>query len=177
MNYVKIDNCNMNNGQGLRVVIWLSYCPFKCKNCFNAEAQDKNYGDKFTEKQYNYLIECLNNDWCSGITLSGGDAMWQTPEDIEQLIKLCEYAHQIDKTVWLWTGFTYEEIFSETGNPTQEQFARIRLFDHCDVVVDGRYIDEQRDLTLKWRGSKNQRVLDVKQCLLQNKPVLLENEN
>lgn len=177
MRFASIKKIDIINGFGIRVSLFVSGCNFHCKNCFNEEAQQFNYGREYTQNTFNCICELINKPYVEGCSLLGGDAMWQTPEDIEQLIKLCEYAHQIDKTVWLWTGFTYEEIFSETENPTPEQFARIRLFDHCDVVVDGRYVDEQRDLTLKWRGSKNQRVLDVKQCKLQNKPVLLENEN
>lgn len=180
MNYVKIDNCNMNNGSGLRIVVWCSYCCFHCKNCFNAEAQDKDYGDKFTAKQIEYIKTYLTKDWCSGITLSGGDVMWQTPEDIEELIKLCDYTHSINKNVWVWTGFTFEEIMQYNKSNEElsdEESARQKLLFHCDVLVDGRYVDEQRNLMLKWRGSSNQRVLNIPESLKQKQAVLLEGEN
>ena len=170
----------MNNGTGLRVVVWFSYCKFHCKNCFNVETQDKNYGDEFTEEQINYIKEYLNKDWCSGITFSGGDPMWQSSEDIESLIELCNYTHSIIKDVWIWTGFTFEEIMQygkSNEELSNEELARRKLLSCCDILVDGRYVDEQRDLTLKWRGSSNQRVIDVPDSLKRKQVVLLRREN
>lgn len=174
MNYIKVDNCNMNNGSGLRLVIWFSYCPHHCKNCFNSETWDKNNGDKFNDKIISVIHKELQNDWCSGITLSGGDPTSQDEQGLSQLIELCEYTHSLNKNVWIWSGYTWEELFLDT-ELTPIQIKRQELIKNCDVLVDGRYIDEQRDLTLKWRGSKNQRVIDIQKSLKENKVILFED--
>lgn len=180
MRWANIKKLDIANGCGIRVSLFVSYCNFHCKNCFNKEAQSINYGEKYTVDTFNCICKLINKPYIKGFSLLGGDAMWQTPEDIDELIKLCDYTHNINKDVWIWTGFTFEEImqYDKSDNElSKEELARQKLLFHCDVLVDGRYIDEQRDLTLKWRGSRNQRVLNVPESLKQKQAVLLEGEN
>ena len=162
---------DQNNGDGLRVVLWLSGCNHHCKGCQNPQTWDKNSGIKFDENAVEELLVDLNFDYISGITLTGGD-----PLNENNVIEVLNFLNKItvlfpQKTVWIYTGYTWEEII----NPTIEDkssVARKEILKYCDVLVDGRYIEEQRDLKLKWRGSKNQRVIDVQKSLQTNSVVL-----
>lgn len=175
MNYIKIDNCNMNNGNGLRTVIWLSGCKHHCENCFNKETWSFRVGGKVDNEVIDFLCKCISHTWCSGLTLSGGDPTSQNVEGLKTLIELCEYTHSINKNVWIWSGYTWEEIFSQDNTDEQGQY-RMELIRNCDILVDGKYVDAERDLTLKWRGSKNQRVIDVQKSLNEKRVVLIEDE-
>lgn len=167
MNYIKIDNCNMNNGDGLRCVVWLSGCNHHCPGCFNPETWDFSNGDEFTEYQYDNVLKWVANDWCSGLTLTGGDPVCQDESGLKQLIELVKAVNSMGKTTWLWTGFKWEDLINQ---PVSFKGSLIyTLLTSCDVVVDGAYIQAQKDLTLKWRGSFNQRVIDVEKTLLYNK--------
>ena len=162
---------DQNNGDGLRVVLWLSGCNHHCKGCQNPQTWDKNSGIKFDENAVEELLVGLKFDYISGITLTGGD-----PLNENNVIEVLNFLNKItvlfpQKTVWIYTGYTWDEII----NPTIEDdasVARKEILKYCDVLVDGRYIDEQRDITLKWRGSKNQRVIDVQKSLQTNSVVL-----
>ncbi|MFQ9059653.1 MAG: anaerobic ribonucleoside-triphosphate reductase activating protein [[Eubacterium] siraeum] len=171
INYHNITCPDQNNGDGLRVVLWLSGCSHHCKGCQNPQTWDKNSGIKFDENAVEELLVDLKFDYISGITLTGGD-----PLNENNVIEVLNFLNKItvlfpQKTVWIYTGYTWEEII----NPTIEDdasVARKEILKYCDVLVDGRYIDEQRDITLKWRGSKNQRVIDVQKSLQTNSVVL-----
>ena len=155
----------------LVVVLWLSGCNHHCKGCQNPQTWDKNSGINFDKNAVEELLEDLKFDYISGITLTGGD-----PLNENNVIEVLNFLNKItvlfpQKTVWIYTGYTWEEII----NPTIEDdasVARKEILKYCDVLVDGRYIDEQRDITLKWRGSKNQRVIDVQKSLQTNSVVL-----
>lgn len=155
----------------MRVVLWLSGCSHHCKGCQNPQTWDKNSGIKFDENAVEELLVDLKFDYISGITLTGGD-----PLNENNVIEVLNFLNKItllfpQKTVWIYTGYTWEEII----NPTIEDdvsVARKEILKYCDVLVDGRYIDEQRDITLKWRGSKNQRVIDVQKSLQTNSVIL-----
>lgn len=181
MKWANIKKLDIANGSGIRVSLFVSGCNFHCKNCFNQEAQSFEYGRPYTHSIFNLIRGLVYKPYIAGLSILGGDAMWQTSEDIDELIKLCDYIHRKeDKDVWIWTGFTFEEIMQydkPDDKLSKEELARKKLLFHCDVLVDGRYIDEQRDLTLKWRGSRNQRVLNVPESLKQKQAVLLEGEN
>ena len=150
MNYIKIDTCNMNNGDGLRCVVWLSGCNHHCKNCFNPETWDENCGDEFGEIQQNVIYETLQQDWCSGITFTGGDPLF--PKNIEQLLQLCKNIKKKfpKKTIWVYTGYSYDDVSLLDG------------FNNIDVLVDGEFVEELKSPLAKWVGSYNQRVIDVK---------------
>ena len=161
MNYQKIDKCNMNNGSGLRIVVWLSGCNHYCNGCFNPETWDSNNGDLFSEKQLNIICETLKEDWCQGITLTGGDPMYKY--NIKDVLTLCKHIkeHFPKKTIWLYTGSIWDEVKNS------------ELMRYIDVLVDGEYQIENNSPDKHWVGSANQRVIDVKNSLKKGKAVLL----
>ena len=166
MNYSKIQIDDIANGEGVRISLFVSGCLFYCNNCFNKEAQSFFYGHLFTQETFQTLISYLKKDYISGLSLLGGDPLWQDENGLIELINLCKETHKLNKNIWIWSGFTWEQIFRE------ENVLRQNLIKSCDIFVDGPYIDEQRDLTLKWCGSKNQRVIDVQASLNNNKIIL-----
>lgn len=178
MNYHNITYPDMNNGDGLRVVLWLSACSHHCYNCQNPQTWDVNSGIPFDEKAKDELFRELNKDYISGITFSGGDPLHEN--NLDGVLKLInEFRLSFPKkTIWLYSGFTWKEIMYPHLEPpynlqkSQMLEKRKNILLKCDVFVDGRYIDSQRDITLPWRGSKNQRVIDVKKSVLQSEVVL-----
>ena len=165
MNYMKIDKSSICNGLGWRVVLWVSGCTLCCKNCFNRETWDCNAGQPFDEKAKQFIFEQLSKPYIKGITISGGHPLdAYNFEDVLSLSKEIK-AKFPDKDIWLYTGYLYEELY-------YKDISRILLY--IDVLVDGPYIEEQRDITLPWRGSRNQRVIDVKGTLKQGKVVTLD---
>ena len=176
MNYSGISECDVLNGTGFRVVLFVSGCSHKCYNCQNPKTWNENFGHPFTEKTKEYLFECLSKDYIDGITITGGDPLYeQNLDDVLSLINEIRLSFP-EKTIWLYTGFTIEQLFNDDefdieGGICENQTRRAIILS-CDVVVDGRYIDKQRNLSKKWAGSDNQRVIDIKQSLAQNKIVL-----
>lgn len=166
MKYFQIRSFDVVNGEGIRTSIFVSGCTLHCKNCFNSEAWDFNAGKLFTSKQFFQILDLLKRPYCAGLSILGGEPFDQIDNNL--LIELCESAHVLGKNVWAWSGHQFEELLKDNK-------ARV-LLENCDVLVDGRYEDELRDLSLAWRGSSNQRVLDVKKSLAQNKPVLYKEE-
>jgi len=149
MNYHNITNHDMKNGDGLRVVLWVSGCLHKCTNCQNPVTWDENSGLPFDEEAERELFEKLGKDYISGLTLSGGDPLFPgNEEEVTGLV--CRVKERFpDKTIWLYTGYYFEDIQDK------------QIMKYIDVLVDGKYIDALRDVKLKWRGSSNQRVIDV----------------
>lgn len=166
----------MNNGDGLRVVLWLSGCSHHCYNCQNPQTWKPDSGIPFDESAKQEIFNELSKDYISGITFSGGDPLHKNNlDEVLKLVKQIRISFP-EKTIWLYTGYSYSKIFrgqlSCLSQDGLNNFKRREIIKLCDVVVDGEYIDEQKDITLKWRGSKNQRCIDVKQSLTQNKVVL-----
>ena len=176
MNYSGISECDVLNGTGFRVVLFVSGCSHRCYNCQNPKTWDKNFGHPFTEKTRQYIFNCLDKDYIDGITITGGDPLHEN--NLNEVLKLVQEIRISfpEKTIWLYTGYSYSEIFRGQSSCLSQEglnnFKRRKIIKLCDVLVDGEYIDEQKDLTLKWRGSKNQNCIDVKQSLAQNKMVL-----
>lgn len=176
MNYSGISECDVLNGTGFRVVLFVSGCSHRCYNCQNPKTWDKNFGHPFTEKTRQYIFNCLDKDYIDGITITGGDPLHEN--NLNEVLKLVQEIRISfpEKTIWLYTGYSYSEIFQGQSSCLSQEglnnFKRREIIKLCDVVVDGEYIDEQKDITLKWRGSKNQRCIDVKQSLTQNKVIL-----
>lgn len=164
MNYHKIDKCNMINGEGLRVVIWLSGCLHRCIGCFNPETHDPNSGIPFNKQAEDELFEALNKDYIDGITFCGGSPLYEgNRPEVYRLVKKIR-KELPNKTIWLYTGYTWEQI---QDIPTAKQ-----IVDLIDVLIDGRFVLPLVDTNLHWRGSKNQRVIDVQQSLKQGKVIL-----
>lgn len=180
MNYLKIEHEDVCNGTGLRVVLWLSGCSHHCYNCQNPQTWNPDSGISFDESAKQEIFNELSKDYISGITFSGGDPLHEN--NLNGVLKLIKEIRIFfpDKTIWLYTGFQFELLQSEYNeysytpfaNDADEWLTRWEIINNVDILVDGRYIDEQKDLTLKWRGSKNQKVIDAKQSIAQNKIVL-----
>lgn len=183
INYHNITYPDMNNGDGLRVVLWLSGCEHHCKECQNPQTWDINSGILFDEKAREELFRELDKNYISGLTFSGGDPLNESNlDDVLEIIKEFKTRYK-NKTIWLYTGFTWEECqpFNKNSVLKGDEFAanlqkilkkRQHIISQCDVIVDGKYDKWQRDVTLKWRGSKNQRVINVKDSLKNNEIIL-----
>lgn len=153
MNYHNITKEDMLNGEGLRVVLWVSGCNHHCKNCQNPITWDKNGGLPFDKEAEDELFEALSKPYIDGITFSGGDPLFpENRSEVFRLIKKCA-EHYPDKTIWLYTGYTWEEIKDLEG---------ISLI---DVIAEGEFVEELKDNNIHWVGSSNQRVIKVKESL------------
>lgn len=160
MNYLKIDKCSTSNGTGCRVVLWVSGCNHHCKNCQNPQTWDKDSGIPFDIDALFWVHYSLAKSYISGITFSGGDPLLPENRIIITSVSKAMKSFFPTKTQWLYTGYKWEEIKD------------LPIMEYLDVVVDGRYEDDKRDITLKWRGSSNQKVIDVQKSLAENKVVL-----
>lgn len=170
----------MNNGDGLRVVLWLSGCSHHCYNCQNPQTWNPGSGIPFDESAKQEIFNELSKDYISGITFSGGDPLHENNlDEVLSLIKEIRISFP-EKSIWLYTGYNFDLLNSKYNEYKYIPFAanadewltRWEIISNINVLVDGEYIDEQKDLTLKWRGSKNQRVIDAKQSRVQNKVIL-----
>lgn len=166
MNYIQIDKASISNGPGFRVVLWCAGCTMKCKGCHNPEAQNFNAGKPFDEKAQEFLFEQLSKPYIKGITFSGGHPFEQYNRPTIYCLTKQIKTQFPQKDIWMYTGYTWEEIFEKNIKEIQRTLCWI------DVLVDGQYIEEQRDITLPFKGSKNQRLIDVRKTLEQNKIVL-----
>lgn len=165
MRYNKIRKMDISNGPGVRVSIFMQGCSFHCKNCFNPETWDFRSGTEFTDETIDKIIDLANNDYIKGLSILGGEPMH--PNNIKGTTKLAKKFKEIypDKTIWVWSGFLFDRDLKDK-----------EVLNYIDVLVDGRYEDELHDFTLKWKGSSNQRVIDVKKTLKNNKIVLLKEK-
>ena len=160
MNYAQLRKYDIANGKGIRTTIFVSGCQFGCKSCFNLQYQDFKFGQPFTENTLNTILEYLSDENISGLSVLGGEPLMQNVEDLELLLGTVKHYFP-SKDIWLWTGYKYEEI------PSKYHF----VLKHIDILVDGKFIEAEKDLTLKWRGSGNQRIIDVQESLKQEKVV------
>lgn len=172
MNYHKIEKTSIANGEGIRVILWVSGCRMYCKGCHNPETWSLHSGKPFDEEAERELFIALDKPYIQGITFSGGH-----PLESENLIQIYNLIQKIrfkykSKDIWLYTGLTWEDIMSKNDDIIDK--LRQEIVSMCDVVVDGRYVDELRDITLRFKGSKNQRLIDVRKSLQNQKVVLWE---
>ena len=168
MKYAKIKNTDVANGPGVRVSIFVSGCHHHCEGCFNSEAWDFNYGNDFTEDTIQEIIEAMNHDYITGLSLLGGEPF----ELINQkgLLPLLKKVKEVypEKTIWAYSGFLYDELKEMDYPETKEILSLI------DVLVDGKFVESLKDPNLYFRGSSNQRVIDMKKTLKSKKIVLHE---
>ena len=160
MNYSQLITCDTANGEGVRTSLFVSGCTNHCPGCFNQEAQDFNYGKLYTQDTENILLDCIKQPYISGLSILGGDPLCQDDAGLITLNSLAHKVHSLGKTVWLWTGFKWED-FNFTNNFSLQSL----LLSACDVVVDGPFIEAEKDLSLAFRGSRNQRIIDVRKTL------------
>ncbi len=174
MNYAKIKWYDVSNGPGVRVSLYVSGCRNRCKNCFNPETWDFSYGKSFTKKVENQIIEGLAPDYIKGFTLLGGDPF--EPENAEALAPFLERLREKypDKSFWCYTGYDYERDLL-TGKKGDMDTV-LRILNCLDVLVDGRFVEEKKDLNLLFRGSSNQRVILVKPSLETDEVVLWDEK-
>lgn len=158
MNYASIKTTDVANWPGIRVNLFVSGCRHKCKGCFNALAWSFKFGKPYTQTEEDYIIQSLKPDFCEGLTLLWGEPL--EPENQEMVSKLILRARSTypEKTIWLYSGFTWEQLQELKNNSPYLQ----DILDNIDVLVDGKFVLEKKDLTLKFRGSSNQRIIDVK---------------
>lgn len=173
MNYLQIDKSSISNGPGVRVVLWVSGCTCKCKGCQNPESWDFNAGKLFDEDTEKELFKALNKPYIQGITFSGGHPIERRSiQNIDYLIRKIRDKFP-DKDIWMYTGLHLSK--EDFGFTKYDMNLYSETFKLCDVIVDGPYIEEQRDITLKFRGSKNQRLIDVKETLKQGEIITIQN--
>ncbi len=170
MNIAEVKKTDIANGEGVRVSLFVSGCRRHCKNCFNAVAWDFSYGRHFDKGFEEEILNALSPDYIAGLSLLGGDPF--EPENREGLLPFLRKvrARFPDKTIWCYTGYTFED-----GGIREPQVGGERareMISLLDVLVDGPFIEELKDIRLKFRGSSNQRVIDVKRSLEQNSVVL-----
>lgn len=181
MNYHKIDLCSISNGIGIRTVLWVSGCSHHCFNCQNPETHDVNSGRPFDDKAQTELFDYLSKPYIDGITFSGGDPLHDNNLRIVYLLIEEIKKHFPNKTIWLYTGYTLSDCDFHGVNGMNcncnEDFYWYKIIESCDVIVDGEYKDNLRDITLQFRGSSNQRLIDVKKSMQTGHIVLWGDTN
>lgn len=172
MNYGNIKFYDIANGEGIRTSLFVSGCTNHCQGCFNEEAQDFNYGQLYTAETKRAILEQISKPYVAGLSILGGDPLCQNNAGLTYLIELINAVHDLGKTVWLWTGFIWED-FDHIKMSLNKALIKALLY-NCDVVVDGPFIEAQKNLTLAFRGSSNQRIIDVPKTIQTGKVVLYD---
>lgn len=162
MRYAQIRRYDVTNGPNVRCTLFVSGCTNNCEGCFNSELSDFNYGNIWTPETEDMFISYVKDDNIFGVNILGGDPMAQTMDNsLLSLMKRIKF--ETGKSIWLWSGYTFEEIVEDSK--------KLELLKCVDVLIDGKFILSKRDLNLKYRGSSNQRVIDVKKTLSNNEIV------
>ena len=183
MRYAQIRSMDISNGENIGVSLFVQGCPFHCYNCFNSSTWDFNGGNQWTEDTKKKFLQLANKSYIKRISILGGEPLYsKNLDDVLSLIKEIRKNFP-EKTIWLYTGYEWNQIMNikvtqpffscqDLESKIRNVLKRQEIIKMCNVVVDGEYIDRLRDVTLKWRGSSNQRVIDVQKSLEQNKVVL-----
>lgn len=173
MNYATIKKFDIANGPGVRVSVFVSGCRHHCPNCFNREAWDFSYGCEFTDEVLQDVIKAASPEHIAGLSLLGGEPFEK--ENRQGLIKLCRAFKEKypDKTIWCYTGFVLDEELLKDKENIEEIKEFLSLI---DVLVDGRFVEKLKSLSLLFRGSSNQRIIDVKKTLASGEVVLLKGK-
>ena len=174
MHYGQIKNCDIANGQGVRVTLFVSGCTNRCEGCFQPETWDFCYGKPFTEETEEEILNMLAPDYISGLTLLGGEPF--EPANQRALLPFVKKvkAKYPKKNIWAFTGFTIEKLLNEEPHPRCE--ATDELLAMIDVLVDGKFVLAKKNIRLKFRGSENQRILDLPETLKTGQPVMWKEE-
>ena len=158
MRYASIRDMDISNGNGIGVALFTQGCHFHCKNCFNKSTWDFNGGKEFTKETCDKFLKLVNRPFIKRVSILGGEPLAkENINSVESILKNIK-----NKTVWVYTGYTFDKVKDKS------------VMKYIDYLVDGQYVDELRDLRLKFRGSSNQRIIDVKKSLKENKVVLYE---
>lgn len=176
MNYADYYDCDICNGNSVGMSLFVSGCPIHCEGCFNSNIWDFNFGKEWTPDVEEKFIKLAGRDYIKRITFVGGSPLCDhNIKDVALLIQHIKHDYP-DKQIWVYTGYTWESIINPDNNSEYARYRR-EVLDFIDVLVDGPFIYDERDLTLAFRGSKNQRIIDVKKSLTENKVVLWDRDN
>ena len=162
MKYAKIRKYDVSNFRGVNSTLFVSGCRFNCKGCFNKEAQDFNYGNEFTKEIEDLFISYIKDKHVEGVNLLGGEIFQQNLDIILNLVKRIK--NETNKPIYAWTGYLFEDLLKDEK--------KVEILKYIDIVIDGKFELENKDLTLKFRGSSNQRVINVIESLVQDKVIL-----
>lgn len=175
MNYGRIKTFDVANGEGIRVSLFVSGCRNHCKNCFNEETWDFNFGEEFTQETMRYIIQKLQPTKVKGLSILGGEPL--EPDNQEDILSILQIIKMecSDKSIWMYTGFTWEELHSNQCRAHTTYLDNI--LSYVDVLVDGRFIEEEKDFRLRFRGSRNQRIINCKESLKKSEVVIYELED
>lgn len=166
MRYADIRKYDTSNGQGISSSIFFSGCKFNCFGCFNKEAQDFNYGKIYTQETEDLFIQYLKDKHVSHASLLGGETFQQDLDKIYELVKRIK--KEVHKPIWTWTGYLWNELIKDEN--------KLKILKYIDVLVDGQFEIDKKDYNLLWKGSSNQRTINVQQSLRQNKLILYNKE-
>lgn len=175
MNYATIKPFDVANGPGVRVSLFVSGCTHRCKGCFNEEAWDFNYGEKFTGAEAEKILTAMKPDYIKGFSLLGGEPFEPSNQRV-----LCRLLPQIkesypEKDIWCYTGYDFEKDLL-SGRLCDREIT-MGMLSCIDILVDGKFVEEKKNLKLRFKGSENQRIIDVKKSLKENRIILWEGEN
>ena len=179
MRFASMRNLDISNGEGVGVSLFVQGCDRHCFNCFNPDTWNFNGGKEWTEEIKDKFMKLIDRPYIKRVSFLGGECLAE--QNLDEVLKLIQEIRISfpEKTIWLYTGYTWEQlVYSRmpSGVGKEKEFLnwnrRNEIISNIDICIDGEYVDNLKDLTLKWRGSKNQRVIDVKQSLAQNKVVL-----
>lgn len=169
--YAQIRKMDISNGEGVGVSLFVQGCPFHCTNCFNRETWDYDKGKEWTEDIKSTFLKLIDKSYVTRVSLLGGEPLYT--QNLDGILDLCETikVKYPDKLIWLYSGYKYEDLF----NPIPDVHKRQEILKYVDVMVDGRFIEELKDMNLKFRGSLNQRIINVPKSLNTGKVVLWDN--
>ena len=173
MNYATIKNCDIANGPGVRVSLFVSGCTHRCKGCFNEVAWDFNYGEPFTQETIDYILSLLKPSYVKGLTLLGGEPF--EPENQGAIVELLRQVKENypEKSIWAFSGYLFDRdmLSGKLGDPVVLN----EFLSYLDVLVDGPFVESKKDLTLRFRGSSNQRLIDVPASLAAGDVILWQD--
>lgn len=178
--FASIRNMDISNGEGVGVALFVQGCNFHCYNCFNKDTWDFNGGKEWTLEVEDKLIELASRPYIKRISILGGEPL--ADENLDGVLNLVNKIRLLlpNKTIWLYTGYEFDYLFGDIIKWNESELIdnckRQDILRQCDVVVDGRYVDSLRDISLRWCGSSNQRVIDVKNSIKKGEIILWENK-
>ena len=172
MNYCNIKNCDIANGTGVRVSLFVSGCRNHCSGCFQKETWDFSFGEEFTEETEKVILEMLAPSYINGLTILGGEPFEE--ENQRALLTFVKRVREIypEKDIWIYSGYTFEQMLTDGMRPRCEVTSK--LLSLIDVLVDGRFEEDKKNISLKFRGSENQRIIDVQKSAKEGRIILLE---
>lgn len=174
MNYAAIKPFDVANGPGVRVSLFVSGCTHRCEDCFNREAWDFSYGEEFTEREMQKILKALEPDYIKGFSLLGGEPF--EPRNQAVLADVLQKIKEVypEKNVWCYTGYTFETDL--LSGRLCDYAVTQKMLKNIDILVDGKFIKELKNLKLRFKGSENQRIIDVKKSMEENKIILWEGD-